>query len=381
MLKSLFAAIMTILVMPSIMYAEWVYETLEIDGRVREYKVYLPAGYSASGSYSLVLGLHGLWGNMNDFSNSMHDFHRIADTANIILAYPQGLDNPPPLGTGWNSSAGMLGLYPSDGIDDVGFINAVTDRMQAKYPIIKEQTYLFGFSNGGFMAQKVACEANERYAAIASIAGTLGNRIIQCNPARKVPIIHFHGTFDVNVSYFNPPMGRSVSALLGLWSTNNNCSGREIIKVPDIVNDGYYIEHFVYKNCDARVEHFKVYNAFHILLHKNANDISYAEEMWRFFSYKEDTAVPTSVHSLQSLQFNVYPNPAQDELTIELGERDFANDLTLQILDYTGRKVMDVDVSGKNKLRINCSQLPNGIYLIHASDASQIYSTKFVISR
>lgn len=380
MFKKLLATAWILYVFPMMLYAGWEIKSFEFEGHTRQYRIYFPEGYTASKSYSLVVGLHGLWGNMHEFPNAVADFHRIADTADIILVYPQGLDNPPPLGTGWNSSAGMLGLYPSDGINDVGFINAVTDSMQANYPIVKEQTYLFGFSNGGFMAQKIACEANERYAAIASIAGTLGNKIRDCHPERKVPIIHFHGTFDINVSYFNPPMGKSVSSLLKLWSTNYNCSGKEVIDVPDIKPDGYHIEHIVYQDCDERLEHFKVYNAFHVLLHKNSNDISYPEEMWRFFTYKKDTSVPTSISTHHQTQIRVYPIPTSDILNIELQTKGQHQNMKLSIMDYTGRQVKDLSSSRSGSFRLDCSQLPNGIYLIHATDGQQFFTKKFVVS-
>lgn len=381
MIRKLLSVVVTLLISQAILYANWEIKSFEFEGQNRQYRIYFPEGYSESKSYSLVVGLHGLWGNMHEFPNVVSDFHRIADTADIILVYPQGLDNPPPLGTGWNSSAGMLGLYPSDNINDVGFINAVTDSMQANYPIIKEQTYLFGFSNGGFMAQKIACEANERYAGIASIAGTLGNKINYCNPERKVPIIHFHGTFDVNVSYFNPPMGRSVSALMGLWSKNYNCSGREIIKVPDTVADGYNIEHYVYKDCDERLEHFKVYNAFHILLNKGYNDISYPEEMWRFFRYQKDTSVATSISSHRTNQIKIYPVPANDRITIELPTAENHRDLVLDIRDYTGKQIAQLAHLPPGIYHYDCKNLPNGIYLVNITDGKQYFSQKFIIAR
>jgi len=381
MFKRLRITVMVLFISHGMLYAGWETKSFEFEGQNREYRIYTPADYSPSRSYSLVLGIHGLWGNMYDFPNVVSDFQSIADTADIILVYPQGLDNPPPLGTGWNSGAGMLGLYPSENINDVGFINAVTDSMQANYPIIKEQTYLFGFSNGGFMVQKIACEANDRYAAIASIAGTLGNKIEDCNPKRKVPIIHFHGTFDINVSYFNPPMGKSVSVLLGLWSENYNCSGREITKLPDIAADGYTIEHYVYKGCDERLEHFKVNNAMHILLNKEHNDISYPEEMWRFFRYQKDTGVPTGIQLPRINQIKIYPVPANDIITIEFQSGENHRDLILDIRDYTGKQIAQLLHHPSGISHFDCRNLPDGIYLIHATDGNRYFSQKFIVAR
>lgn len=285
------------------------------------------------------------------------------------------------IGTGWSSGAGMLGIYPSEFVDDVAFINALTDTMQSQYPVIKEQTYLFGFSNGGFMVQRIACEANGRYAAIASIAGTLGNKINYCNPERKIPILHFHGTADINVNYYNPPMGKSVSSLMGLWSKNYNCSGRERIKVPDIISDGYTVEHYVYQDCDERLELFKVNNAMHILLNKGYNDISYPEEMWRFFRYQKDTSVATSISSHRTNQIKIYPVPANDRITIELPVAENHRDLVLDIRDYTGKQITQLTHLPSGIYHYDCKNLPNGIYLVNITDGKQYFSQKFIIAR
>ena len=374
MFKKLLVAII-ISNFPMMLFANWEYQSFEFEGHNREYRIYTPADYSPSKSYSLVVGIHGLWGNMYEFPNAVFDFQTIADTANIILVYPQGLDNPFPLGTGWNSSAGMLGLYPSENINDVGFINALTDSMQANYPIIKEQTYLFGFSNGGYMVQKIACEANSQYAAIASIAGTIGNKIIDCNPERKVPILHFHGTGDMNVNYFNPPMGKSVSSLLSLWSENYNCSSLEIIKLENTMVDNYSVEHYIYKDCDERLEHFKVYNAMHILLNKAQNDISYPEEMWRFFTYKKDTAITVNIRTQQE------NNPTMDIVKIDLQALENHQLLNLEIFDYSGKKVQAMQKSESGIYQFDSKQLPNGIYLIIAQDDQRHLSTHFIVAR
>lgn len=381
MFKKLLVIVVTISISPVMLFANWVHQSFEFEGHNREYRIYTPPDYSPAKSYSLVIGIHGLWGSMYDFPNAVSDFQKIADTANIILVYPQGLDNPAPLGTGWNSSAGMLGLYPSENINDVGFINALTDSIQANYPIVKEQTYLFGFSNGGFMVQKIACEANNRYAAIASIAGTIGNKIKDCNPERKVPIIHFHGTADINVHYYNPPMGKSVSSLMRLWSENYNCSGREITTLNNIMSDGYTVERYLYKDCDERLELFRINNAAHILLNKAQNDISYPEEMWRFFTYKKDTAITVNIHTQQESKIKIYPNPTMDIIKIELKYIEKHHQLNLGIFDYSGKEVQSIKKNESGIYQFDCTQLPNGIYLIIAQYDQTYLSTHFIVAR
>jgi len=368
-------------IFPLVLFANWENKSFEFEGYTREYRVYTPADFSSSRSYSLVLGIHGLGDNMTSFANAFTDFCRIADTADIILVYPQGLSNFL-IGTGWNAGAGMLGIYPSEFVDDVAFINALTDTIQAYYPIIREQTYLFGFSNGGFMVQRIACEANDKFAAIASIAGTLGNKINICGPERKIPILHFHGTADINVSYYNPPMGKSVSALLNLWSTNYNCDPEtERTDIPDTKPDGYRVEHYKYKNCDSRLEFFKINNAMHVLLNKANNDISYAEEIWRFFRPEEENPVTVGLNTNKQDRIKLYPVPGRDFINIELQSLENHQHLVLSVWDYTGKQIAQLPESQSGRYRFDCSHLSSGVYLISATDGHRYLSARFTVAR
>lgn len=374
----LFCVAIIIFLHSSFTFAKWENKLFDFGGYTREYRVYLPEDFSISKSYSLVVGIHGLGDNMTNFSNSLSDFCRIADTADIILVYPQGVDNFL-IGTGWNSGAGVLGIYPSERVDDVAFINALTDFTQEIYPIIKDQTYLFGFSNGGFMVQRIACEANERFAAIASIAGTLGDKITQCHPERAVPIVHFHGTADINVNYTNPPMGRSVPSLMKLWKQNYGCDDQaEIINLPNIKPDGYTVDHLIFKNCIEKLELFKINNAMHVLLNKANNDISYSEEMWKFFR-PQKVITGVQVREKESL-LNVFPIPAQDVINIRLLSENYQN-TEVSIWDYTGKQIAQLKDTSNGVYQLDCSHLSNGLYLVKAINGNQIYRSIFTIVR
>lgn len=378
-MKKIFISSVGLLVMiPSMLFAGWETRSFEFEGRVREYRVYTPNGFNTSQSYSLILGIHGLGDNMTNFSNAFSEFHAIADTANIVFAYPQGLSNL--IGNGWNAGAGTLGVYPSVGINDVGFINALADTMQANYPIIVSQTYLFGFSNGGFMVQRIACEDNGKFAAIASLAGTLGNQISTCDPVRKLPIIHFHGTADVNVGYNSTPFGINVDSLMGLWAHNNSCDAvPNMTPVPDTQADGFTVEHYQYTGCSNRLELFKINGAAHVLLRKSENDIGYSEEMWRFFRPHSIGTGVTEAEQTHSIQ--VYPNPTQSLIKIELQSIPNYQKLQTHIYDHTGKQIAQIQGNGSGMLRYDCSNLPNGFYFIRTTNGAFSYSAKFTVVR
>jgi len=378
MKKIFISTVWFFLLFPAMLFAGFENKSFDFEGINREYRVYTPNGFSSSNLYSLTIGIHGLGDDMTNFSNAFTEFHAIADTANIIFAYPQGMPNA--IGNGWNAGAGTLGIYPSVGINDVGFINALVDTMQANYPIIVAQTYLFGFSNGGFMVQRIACEDNGRFAAIASLAGTLGNQITTCNPARKLPILHFHGTADVNVGYYSTPFGINVDSLMHLWAINNACNAvPNMTPVPDTKPDGYTVEHYQYSNCTNRLELFKIYNAAHVLLRKSDNDIGYSEEMWKFFRPHSlttgmDTPAPLA-------QVEIYPVPAKDFINIHLQSIVNHQKLQVSIWDFTGKQIAQLSGNDSRLNSFDCNNLPNGIYLLKATSGNNSYSAKFTVAR
>jgi polyhydroxybutyrate depolymerase len=365
----------------SALLAGWENKSFKLNGRNRDYRIYIPKDFSLSKKYSLIVGIHGLGDDMTNFSNSFTYLAKVADTANIILAYPQGLENPI-LGRGWNAGAGMLGIYPSADVNDVAFINAVTDSMQFNFPVDKKRTYLFGFSNGGYMVYRMACQANEKFAAMASIAGTLGNQITNCNPGRPIPILHLHGTADLNVGYYINLFGINVDDLMKKWRNINGCAPTPVREdVPNTKQDGYTVEHYIYQNCKKPLELFKVNNALHIFLYKDINDISYAEEIWRFFSRESlDEDITTGIYnSLKKEDVKILPNPAQDILTIDVRALEIYNEFQLTIFDCVGNEILQLPRNNSGIYTFNCSELPNGIYLINFGNDKQNFTTKFSI--
>ena len=112
-------------------FAQHVSKTIEFGGVNRQYLEYVPAIYDDSEAVPLVICLHGLGDNMNNFSGIQ--MNRVADTANFIILTPQALSSM--LGTAWNSGASMYGMQLNDDIDDVGFIGALIDYASETYNI------------------------------------------------------------------------------------------------------------------------------------------------------------------------------------------------------------------------------------------------------
>lgn len=84
-------------------------------------------------------------------------------------------------------------------VDDTGYIVGLIDQVVADFNGDPDRVYLVGHSNGGFMANKVACEFSDRIAGIAAIAGGIFGTSSTCRG--PVQVIVIQGTEDETVPY------------------------------------------------------------------------------------------------------------------------------------------------------------------------------------
>lgn len=73
-------------------------------------------------------------------------------------------------------------------------------------------------------------------------------------------------------------------------------------------------------------------------------------------------------------KINFYPNPAANEVVLELPESG-----TVQIFDLSGRKVLGQNLSGKTILDV--SQLNEGLYTISIKSGEKTLTRKLTIVR
>ncbi len=342
--------------------AQWSNLSLTHGATTRNYRLYTPAIYNPSVPAAVVITLHGLGDNMNNFS--LIGMDAIADTANFFIIVPQALADPL-AGTAWNSGAGISGYYPSSTVNDIGFINALLDTVSTHFSINPAKIYACGFSMGGFMTQRLACESHHRFAAFASVAGTRGSGISACNPGRAIPVAHFHGTADSTVFYSGNTFGNDAEALVNFWVTNNQCNSTPIqTTLPDLATDGMTIDHYLYDNGleSSTVEFFKINNAAHTWLFSPINDISYSLEIWKFFlKHSHQNVAISNTDLLQSDALLIYPNPCSHAFRI-------ANQQGASIRIYSLSGVLcfeDRIMSPTYEINPESIGLTKGLYMLH----------------
>jgi pimeloyl-ACP methyl ester carboxylesterase len=89
-----------------------------------------------------------------------------------------------------------------------------------------------GFSAGGGVTARVACELAGRVAAVAAVAAALFTEPVECRPSRPIAVLSMHGTADEVLPYggqdasvASPLPLPALPAWLGEWATRDGCPG------------------------------------------------------------------------------------------------------------------------------------------------------------
>jgi polyhydroxybutyrate depolymerase len=191
------------------------------DGAVRHVRLYVPDSLPLGERVPLLLVLHGLGASRESVARQT-GFDAQADRHGFVVAYPEGRWGS------WNAG-GCCGDAAAAGVDDVGFLTKVVADLSVTAPVDPARVYLAGFSNGGMMALRAACERPDVFAAVASVTGTF---VTPCVPSRPVSVMQVSGGRDLVVPY----RGTAWSGLLrsaltavpvttGRWERGNACSG------------------------------------------------------------------------------------------------------------------------------------------------------------
>ena len=337
-------------------------------GITRDYKLYLPLGYTPSTNYPLVLNLHGYMSNalQQELYSGMNT---IADSNSFIVVYPEGIADSSG-NQAWNSGLGSS-------IDDVGFLSALIDTLAASYSIDTTRVFSCGMSNGGFMSHHLACHLSHKIAAIASVTGSMTlSTYASCNPQRAVPVLQIAGASDPVIDFNGDPGAlfgyKSMETVVNFWVNHNNISSGAIYYAyPDSsLTDSCTAEQYTYQFGDdsSEVVLVKIINgghtwpgSFHLgTLGPTNLDFSASELIWDFFSKFELTEVSTAIADPTSSKVRFYPNPFNQSITID-GFKDITG---ISLYNLLGKKVISQNTV-EPTTTIATSNLKPGIYFLH----------------
>ena len=195
----------------------------------RPYSSFSPRTVPSSPS-PLVLVLHGYGGT----GRSQADYFGIldfADTKGFYVAFPDGMIDRDQKRY-WNATDGCCD-FDHRRPDDVAYLSAVLDDMQARFAVDPKRVYVMGLSNGGFMSHRLACDLSPRIAAIVSLAGAQWSEAAKCKPTSPVAVVESHEDADPivrpdgGIVFSRPNMMPYPSdrQTVATWAKKNGCTG------------------------------------------------------------------------------------------------------------------------------------------------------------
>lgn len=251
--------------------------------------VYVPSGLDLSSPTPVLVLLHGGGGNAlggigttcptgDQGRADWQDpacMHRLAQTEGFVLIAPSGTDAEQTGARTWNAGGGSEGWHCvsggacAQGIDDVAYLDAALDSLDAWVHVDPAAVFASGLSNGGAMAHRIACERAERIAAIASVGAA--NQLATtaaCTPTEPVAVLQIHGdadpcwTWDTTTTScapgrFGAKVGAEASA--AGWAARNACGVVErLADEPDRDGDGRVTQVSRWRDCEAGLELWRI---------------------------------------------------------------------------------------------------------------------------
>ena len=206
-------------------------EALEIGGD-RPAQLQLPANRGDE-AMPLVLSLHGYGADAKGQDQYFALAERVTDYG-FALITPQGTTDDRG-NRFWNATDGCCNFHNSD-VDDHAWLSSLV--AEARDLVDVSGVYVVGFSNGGFMAYRLACDGLDGLVAIASLAGSSFGDPDRCADARPVSVLQIHGDADQNIPYQGTLEYDSgypgAEELVNRWAQRAGCEVDSVAVLPSI---------------------------------------------------------------------------------------------------------------------------------------------------
>jgi polyhydroxybutyrate depolymerase len=275
----------------------------------RTFIVHVPPGLDGKSKVPVVFMLHGAGGS-GEGAIPETGWDVKSDREGFIAVFPDGTPPNPLLPARflmnprlWNDGSGR-GAKGVEHVDDLAFISAMIDFLEAHYAADPARIYCTGFSNGASMTFSVGLNLSNRIAAIAPVSGHLWYR--QKQLAYPVPLLFIIGTEDplnpieggnVKLPWGNTQYHPPIEDTLKEWERMLGC-GPEVQTARSIG-----VLEITYNDCakGGEVEYYRVTGLGHIWpggknrlpekwVGKPSDNLNAADVIWEFFKAHPRTA-------------------------------------------------------------------------------------------
>jgi len=372
-------------------------DSLLWQGQSRTFTVYVPSDYSSTRRYPLILALHPGLSNAAQHAESAQ-WHVLGEQEKFITVYPNGTRSTPASNTRlWNAYNQPSTVAQ---VDDVGFLNALLNHLIRRYAIDTCRVYSSGFSNGAMMTYRMACDATQRFAAIAPLSGGWGYGAdgfcgdgncngdpagscgwnmanVNCRPSKRLPVIFMKGSLEGD----NLPTCRGTTDSLNklYWRTFLNCRQ---VRIDTVSRSNERVIREIYTSCQDGTE----FQFLSVIGNSHQWHSPATTMFWEFLKRFSSCAAQqaTSVHgghhdrrftdatnNVLTNAFVLSPNPASDLVSVRF-RLEKAERVWLKLFNALGQEVAQILdetlPAGEHEkaLDIRWWSLPQGTYFLRA---------------
>ncbi|HWZ92800.1 MAG TPA: PHB depolymerase family esterase [Polyangiaceae bacterium] len=190
----------------------------------------LPSALQPGERVPLLMVLHG-FGVSSSLLIAKAGLNQVADSKKFAYLAPEGMRDS--LGrTFWNAGPSCCDLEHR-APDDVKRLRELLNFALKNPAVDPARVFVIGYSNGGFMAHRLACELSDRLAGIVSVAGAVSGPEVPCTPSTPLSVLEIHGDADPVVHYgggvvfdrTDLPPHASAPDTAKIWAQRLGCSG------------------------------------------------------------------------------------------------------------------------------------------------------------
>ncbi|MGZ6942544.1 MAG: alpha/beta hydrolase family esterase, partial [Oryzihumus sp.] len=164
---------------------------LMVGGVARSYRLFVPSRLPAT-PLRLVVVLH-YYSGTGAAMETLTGFDKGAAALGSLVAYPDAVQRA------WNAGGCCGSAASPSGPDDVAFLDAVLDDIEGRYQVDRAKVSVGGWSNGGMLAYRYACERAVRVHDY--FVGSGVPVAPSCPLEGRVAILHVHGLLDTTVPW------------------------------------------------------------------------------------------------------------------------------------------------------------------------------------
>jgi poly(hydroxyalkanoate) depolymerase family esterase len=315
----LFILVFALIVPPQTTRAgSWVTGSISTSYGSRNYKLWVPAGYTGGSAVPLVMMLHGCTQNPDDFAAGT-GMNAVAESKTFLVVYPEQPSNADQNKCWkWFESA-----HQSRGTGEPAILAAIVNKIRTSHTVDSSRVYVAGLSAGAAMAVVMGATYPDLFSAIGVASGLeykaatnnldawtamrqggpdpnqQGYAAYQAmgSAKRRVRTIVFHGTSDYTVYPVNGDQvitqWAQTNDYIDDGSDNNSVNATADSTIRGTVTNGYNYTRYVYNDAAGKplLEKWIVETMGHAWSggstsgsYTDPKGPNASQEIWRFFS-------------------------------------------------------------------------------------------------